>query len=86
MLKTNSNDARRVFREWRTKSETVHNFVCFMHQHYPREEMNQYTLEDWRACARLLEVENSDGLSREGIYQLVAARDGYQETLRILRD
>ena len=85
MLKTNSVVARDAFREWRAKSDDVHDFVCFMHQQYPREEMNQYLLDEWRHCAKTLGLGNYERLSREKLYRRVAEESGFRETLRALR-
>jgi hypothetical protein len=84
MLKTNSDAARVEFRKWRTASPVVHSFVSFMHEQFPREEMNQYTVDEWRACARILDLDDIVGLSREGLYKRISTVKGFRERLRDL--
>jgi len=58
MLKTDSAEARKVFRAFRKKSEAADRYISFIHRIFPSEEENQYTAEEWRQLAAKLGVKN----------------------------
>lgn len=82
MLKTNSNDARVVFRRLRAESDTVHRFVSFIHEAFPDEESNQYLAEDWKKCARTIGISSINTMSREAIIAAVRAHPSYRDVIR----
>ena len=69
MLKTQKVEARRVFRELRSQDSAIHEYITFIHRNYPKEERNQYLLQEWRQLARHLGIKNISRLSKE---QLIA--------------
>lgn len=48
MLKTDNDDARKIFRALRRTDDVIHRYVSFIHEHYPSEEINQYRKAEWQ--------------------------------------
>lgn len=82
MLKTNSEDARAIFRRARRRSDTVHRFVSFMHAAFPEEEANQYLATDWRTCGESLKIPNASTMSRSDLIAAVRSQNDYMDTIR----
>lgn len=82
MMKTGSDPARRIFRAGRAASNVVHEFVSFMHSSFPREEVSQYLVPDWRQCGTVLGVPGAATLPRDELIQAIRLHSNYQEVLR----
>lgn len=81
MLKTDSEEARRVFRKLRKEDATAHAYISFLHRSYPAEEKNQYLTSEWRLLAENLGIRTA-GMPRDAIISAVRERPGYQDLLR----
>ena len=57
MLKTDSAEARVIFREMRRNNEIANRYVSFIHKNFPAEEENQYTAKEWRELALRIGIE-----------------------------
>lgn len=81
MLKTSGKEASGVFRSLRAESDVCHQYISLIHEYYPKEELNQYGVSEWRSFARSLRV-MADGDSweiRDAIRQSVP---DYRDRLR----
>ncbi len=58
MLKTNSEDSRKIFRKIRRESDTAHAYISFIHDSFPNEELNQYMASEWKQLADALSLQN----------------------------
>ena len=82
MLKTDNAGARAVFRQQRAASEVAHEYISFIHRNFPDEEVNQYTIAEWR------EIGTQAGLTVKGknaatiAQELRATSPEYQKLLR----
>ena len=83
MLKTNSNEARKVFNAARAQDGVAHEFISFMHRNFPREEENTYSIAAWRAAAATLGI-NTAGLSADVLIERVRASPNYMTLLRAI--
>lgn len=83
MIKTDNEEARKVLREKRKSSSVADHYISFIHRNYPDEEKNQYTVAELRRVAEELNIE-CEGLSKESIYEKIAACAHYQQVLRDL--
>lgn len=84
MLKTDSEQARQAFRKVRRESDIAHAYVSFIHRNFPNEELNQYTIHEWRALAEQLGLQ-PDTKAKDELAQAIQARDAdYHEKLRLL--
>jgi hypothetical protein len=83
MLKTNSNEARRIFRAIRSLSDPAHEYISFIHRNFPTEERNQYLRSDWRTIASELGIQTT-GLTTGEVIGKVREVDGYQALLRTI--
>jgi hypothetical protein len=82
MLKTETPEARRVFRELRRDNDTCHKYISFIHRNFPAEEENQYLSKEWRKVAAAAGIV-PQGLSKSALVAAIrAAMSHYQETLR----
>ncbi|PIR44939.1 MAG: hypothetical protein COV10_01900 [Candidatus Vogelbacteria bacterium CG10_big_fil_rev_8_21_14_0_10_51_16] len=82
MLKTNSADARKVFREVRKNNEVAHQYISFIHRNLPSEEKNQYLTNEWRILAQKLGIKSD--LEIEELLSQIRSKENYQEMLREL--
>ena len=73
MLKTRGRKANRVFRELRAQDSLCHAYVSLIHEFYPKEELNQYGIGEWRSFAKSLGVADrgDEGEIRDAIRQEV---------------
>lgn len=83
MLKTDSEAARRIFREIRVTDSIAHDYISFIHRNFPDEEKNQYLTAEWKQAAQLLGI-NTARLSKTEVIQKVRAIANYQNALRDL--
>jgi hypothetical protein len=83
MLKTNSEAARRIFREVRATDSVAHDYISFIHRNFPDEEKNQYLAAEWKQAARLMGI-NITGLSIQEVIHQVRSVSNYQDALRDL--
>lgn len=58
MLKTDSTEARKVFRDFRKKNEVANRYIGFIYRNFPAEEENQYTAKEWRDLASRLGIKD----------------------------
>lgn len=82
MLKTNSPEARGIFRQIRKDNETAHQYISFMHRNFPSEEKNQYLTEEWKEVAKKLGVDETLGIDE--MISEIRGQENYQEVLREL--
>lgn len=82
MLKTNSPDSRKAFRSARKNDESMHKYISFIHRNFPNEEINQYTIEEWRYIAKKIGI---DTQKKSKIELSQAIRTSYPEYQDILR-
>lgn len=61
MLKTSRKEARAAFRELRAHDEVCHKYISRIHEFYPDEELNQYSVGEWRNFAKSLGVAGMAG-------------------------
>jgi hypothetical protein len=84
MLKTDNANARAVFRKQRADSDTAHEYISFIHRNFPGEEINQYTIDNWREVGSkaglVITKKNAKSIAEE----LRATVPAYQELLRQL--
>jgi len=83
MLKTNSDAARKIFRESRRRNDTVDAYVSFIHKNFPNEEMNQYSASEWKRLAGRYDIDGT-GLSKDDLAKKV--RETAPEYRTQLRD
>ncbi len=85
MLKTDSQDARAILRDVRKEDEVAHAYISFIHRCFPKEELNQYTVAEWRQLAALLELTDSAGLKKDELVEAIRRHyPHYREQLRDL--
>ena len=84
MLKTDNESARKVFREARAGNSIAHEYISFIHCNFPDEEINQYTIAEWRAVATHAGITAKGKKAAEILEELKATTPGYQELLRDL--
>jgi hypothetical protein len=51
MLKTNNDAARAALRRVCASNATARRYVAFVWRHLPNEELSQFSIAEWRACA-----------------------------------
>lgn len=82
MLKTTSDAARKEFRLIRKVNDVAHKYISFIHKNIPSEELNQYSISEWRALANILGLK-SDSLSKPDLVQMVRNnRPDYRDIIR----
>jgi hypothetical protein len=84
MLKTDSDRARRIFRQARTEDEVAHAYISFIHRNFPKEEINQYTRSEWAQIAQEAGVPISGLPKGQLAAKLRESVRDYQERLRAL--
>lgn len=84
MLKTNNDSARQNFRNIRRMSPIAHNYISFIHKHYPVEEINQYKLAEWQALLRYVGITANGVNAHEANAALRRHIPNYQDLLRNL--
>jgi len=80
MLKTNSADARKILRQLRATDPDVDKYVSFIYSSFPDEELNHYSIGEWRDIARSLNLETS-GSKQEIAARVRAADHNYQQLM-----
>lgn len=81
MLKTDSQNAKTIFRDMRRKSPIADHYISFIHTNFPSEEKNQYTIAELRTAASMLGIEISGG-NKDVLYHAIRSVDGYQTVLK----
>jgi len=81
MIKTDSAAARSTFRRLRRADPEAHRFISFIHRNFPREELNQYMLPEWRKLAQAVDVA-THGSAEELAIAIRQADPDYRELLR----
>jgi hypothetical protein len=84
MLKTDSPEARKIFRRIRAEDAAAHDYISFLHRNYPREEESQYRREDWLVVARELGIDTQRLPLAEVISQVRSTDKDYGKRLRSL--
>lgn len=84
MLKTDNGNARRVFRDQRASNQVAHEYVSFIHRNFPNEEINQYTVAEWRRVGTHAGLVVTGKSSAEIAEQLRATTPDYQKLLQTL--
>lgn len=82
MLKTDSEDARSVFRRLRRSNEVIHRYISFIHTYFPSEEVNQYRKAEWQAVLTALNIAAVNPSAAEANALLRRLSPNYQEFLR----
>jgi len=82
MLQTDNAEARKVFRGQRMANDVAHEYISFIHRNFPAEEVNQYTVAEWREIGKqtglAIEGKNAKNIAQE----LRTTTPEYQELLR----
>ena len=74
MLKTDSPEARTILRRLRAEDPDINAFVSFIHTFFPGEELNQFSIAEWRQIAEHCGVAAA-GLDKAAIADLVRSGD-----------
>ncbi|WP_368865489.1 hypothetical protein [Stenotrophomonas maltophilia] len=82
MLKTDSADAREKFRDMRSSNMVAHEYISFIHEHYPSEEVNQYLKSEWQQVLRRVGLPVNGESARQVNDILRDSVPGYREVLR----
>jgi hypothetical protein len=81
MLKASSPDARARLRLLRRQDGEIHKFVSFIHETFPAEEENHYSIKEWRAVATKANV-NAAGLAKPALVAEIRRKfPAYQDLL-----
>ncbi len=83
MLKTSNDSMRTVFREIRSKNQTAHDYISFIHRNYPNEEYHQYTANEWQTLGSSLGITISKK-KEEAVQTIRETVTDYKEGLRNL--
>lgn len=85
MLKTSNDAARNVFRQIRKRDQVAHDYISFIHRHYPDEEVSQYKKNEWIRLGEILGMGVQTG-STSAIAQVIRASHPveYQNAMREL--
>jgi len=82
MLKTSSEQSRRIFREIRKQNKTAHQYVSVIYKNFPEEEANQYTISEWQVLASRIGIAYKN-LKKEKLIQQIRDKNlSYQNDLR----
>jgi hypothetical protein len=84
MLKTDNDTARAVFRKLRKADDVVHEYISFIHRHFPSEEINQFKKAEWQAVLKALDIKAENASAVEANALLREHVADYQEHLRRL--
>jgi len=82
MIKTNNAAARDVFRKLRRNDPVVHSYISFIHSHYPQEEVNQYSRNEWLDLAKKLGISTTGHAFPAVLEALRNKQGGYLDQLR----
>ena len=82
MLKTDNDYARQEFRRLRASNDVVHQYISFIHRHFPAEETNQYRKAEWHAILRALGISAVNQSAAEANELLRQHVPSYQDHLR----
>jgi hypothetical protein len=82
MIKTDNDSARRIFRELRRSDDFIHEYISFIHKHYPAEEINQYKKAEWNSLLSRLGIKSGLLSSTEANQLLRETVPDYQNAIR----
>lgn len=83
MLKTRGESAKGTFRRLRRSDATIDSYISFIHKHFPSEEVNHFSISEWRNIGEQAGLDTS-GLSKEEIRGSVIGSENYNQILRRL--
>lgn len=84
MLKTDNANARKVFRDQRAANEIAHEYISFIHRNFRDEEVNQYTVAEWRKVGTQAGLSVAGKSSSAIAEELRGITPEYQQLLREL--
>ncbi|MHB8303549.1 MAG: hypothetical protein ACYDC6_12035 [Acidobacteriaceae bacterium] len=84
MLKTDNADARKVLRDQRTANDFAHEYISFIHRNFPDEEVNQYTIAEWRKVGADVGLAVTGKNAKSIAEELRTTTPEYQQRLRDL--
>jgi hypothetical protein len=82
MLKTREDESRKIFRNIRAADPVAHEYINFIHRNFPKEEVNQYTVAEWRKVGDRASLKLAGKNARALAEELRRTVQGYQELLR----
>lgn len=82
MLKTDNDAARTIFRKLRKDDDVIHQYISFIHQHYPAEEINQYRKAEWQQVLKSFNLDANIKSPAEANASLRQMVPDYQKQLR----
>ena len=82
MLKTDNQEARNVFRKARANIKFAHDYINFIYRNFPNEELNQYTMAEWRAVGERAGVLTKGKNASAIVEELKAITPNYQDLMR----
>lgn len=83
MLKTDNENARKVFRTIRKSNSVADHYISFIHRNFPKEEYSQFTISELQKVAAAIGI-NFIGKSKSELYSSIRSINGYQTFLRDL--
>ena len=83
MLKTKSENSRKVFRARRKNDDVADEYISFIHRNFPGEEINQYTIRELRTVAHELGISDVSRKKSELMDEL-RQMPNYMQALRNL--
>jgi len=81
MLKTRGDDARQEFRRKRKSDSIIDDYISFIHRHFPSEELNHFSITEWREIGHQIGIKNSKSTKME-IHDVLRKMDNYQDILK----
>lgn len=81
MLKTDNAYARSVFRKIRRENDVADHYISFIHNNFPNEEKNHYTLAELKKAAAELGITDC-AMNKNALYSRISSIQGYQRILR----
>jgi len=81
MLKTRGESAKQTFRNLRRSDDIIDAYISFIHRHYPSEELNHFSVSEWREIGRNSGIDSS-GMSKQEIRNSIANNENYHEIIR----
>jgi len=84
MLKTNSAAARDQLRRLRATDPDVNEYVSFTFAAFPDEEVNHFSIQEWRQVAASLKIDTT-GLSKQELAERIRAADPHYEQAMVQR-
>lgn len=82
MIKTDNENARKIFRKERKSNQTAHEYISFIHKNFPKEELNQYTLSEWRIVGSQAGIKTTGKSAAQIAQELRELTPNYQDLMR----